>query len=170
MSKIKTRIPWSEANQIVKAASRRLRAKSIKFAFAGSWARKEETCGDLDLLVLEKDKELVRELLKDINGKERLEIYGAKRDDWESQLLYLYGSGTFNILMRSLAKRKGYLLSQYGLFDRKTNQRITTNEKKIFKLLGLNWIPPEERKSRSKTTDAHRLTQKHYPKLKIFDI
>lgn len=150
MSKIETRILWTEANQIVKAASRRLKAKKIKFAFAGSWARKELTCGDLDLLVLEKDKELVRELLKDIKGFERIEIYGTKRADWESQLLYLYGSGTFNIVMRSLAKRKGYLLSQYGLFDRKTNQRITTNEKKIFKLLGLNWIPPQCRKSRQK--------------------
>ncbi len=153
IGKIKTRISWSEANQIVIAASRRLKTKNIRFAFAGSWARKEETCGDLDLLVLEKDKELVRELLKDIKGSERIEIYGAKRNDWESQLLYLYGSGTFNILMRSLAKRKGYLLSQYGLFDRKTNQRITTNEKKIFKLLGLNWIPPEQRKAKKKPQD-----------------
>ncbi|MEO0114905.1 MAG: hypothetical protein ABIK93_05465 [candidate division WOR-3 bacterium] len=146
MSKIKTRISWSEANQIVKEASRKLRAQNIKFAFAGSWARKEATCGDLDLLVLEKDKELVKGLLKDIPGSERIEIYGAKKDDWESQLLYLYGSGNFNIMMRALAKRKGYLLSQYGLFDRKTNKRITTNEKKIFKILGLNWIPPEQRK------------------------
>lgn len=159
MSKIETRIPWTKANKIVRAASRKLKANNIKFAFAGSWARKEKTCGDLDLLVLEEDKESVRELLKDIKGSERIEIYGAKRDDWESQLLYLYGSGTFNIVMRSLAKRKGYLLSQYGLFDRKTNQRITTNEKKIFKLLGLNWIPPEERKFRNKpqiNTDKHR--------------
>jgi DNA polymerase (family 10) len=148
MSKIKTRIPWSKVNQIVKAASKVLEKAHIRYNFGGSWARKEETCGDLDLLVLEKDKEIVRELLKDIKGYERIEIYGAKRDDWESQLLYLYGSGTFNILMRSLAKRKGYLLSQYGLFDRKTNQRITTNEKKIFKLLGLNWVPPEERKAK----------------------
>ncbi len=148
MSKIKTRISLSEANEIVKVANRRLKAKRIKFAFGGSWARKEKTCGDLDLLVLEKDKELVRQLLRGIKGFERIEIYGAKRDDWESQLLYLYGSGTFNILMRSLAKRKGYLLSQYGLFDRKTNQRITTNEKKIFKQLGLDWIPPEERKAK----------------------
>lgn len=99
-------------------------------------------------MVLEKDKDIARELLRDIKGSERIEIYGAKIDDWESQLLYLYGSGTFNIVMRSLAKRKGYLLSQYGLFDRTTNQRITTNEKKIFKLLGLNWIPPEQRKSK----------------------
>ena len=148
MSKIKTRIPWFKANQIVKEASKVLEKTHIRYNFAGSWARKEETCGDLDLLVLEKDKEIVRELLKDIKGYERIEIYGAKRDDWESQLLYLYGSGTFNILMRSLAKRKGYLLSQYGLFDRKTNQRITTKEKKIFKLLGLNWLPPEERKAK----------------------
>jgi DNA polymerase (family 10) len=146
MSKIETRILWSEANQIVRDASRRLRAKSIKFAFAGSWARKEETCGDLDLLVFEKDKEFARKVLKDIKGSERIEIYGAHKDNWESQLLYLYGSGTFNIMMRALAKRKGYLLSQYGLFYRETNKRITTREKKIFKLLGLNWIPPEIRK------------------------
>jgi|GEM_PF-2719846 len=45
MSKIKTRIPWAEANQIVKAVSQRLKARKIKFAFGGSWARKETTCG-----------------------------------------------------------------------------------------------------------------------------
>ena len=62
MSKIKTRIPWSKANQIVKTASIVLEKAHIRFTFGGSWARKEETCGDLDLLVLEKDKEIVSEI------------------------------------------------------------------------------------------------------------
>lgn len=148
MSKIAKRLSWKAADKIVKEVSARLEKAGIKFAFAGSWARKEKTVGDLDLLVLENQKEKAREVLKGIKGEERIEIYGANEDDWESQLLYLYGDGTFNIILRALAKRKGYLLNQYGLFDRETNERITTSEKKIFEILGIKWIPPEKRKGK----------------------
>lgn len=147
MSK-KERISYKAASKIVKAASRLLKNAKIRFALGGSWARKERTIGDLDLLVLEKDKEKAREILKRIKGFEKIEIYGANKDDWESQLLYLYGSGTFNIMMRAIAKRKGFLLSQYGLFNRKTGKRVTTREKKIFRLLGLHWLPPEKRRTK----------------------
>ena len=148
MSKIAKRLSWEAADRIVKEASTRLKKAGIRFAFAGSWARKEKTVGDLDLLILSSQKEKAREVLKGIKGEERIEIYEANEDDWESQLLYLYGDGTFNIILRTLAKRKGYLLNQYGLFDRETNKRITTSEKRIFEILGLKWIPPEKRKRR----------------------
>lgn len=142
------RIPWAKADGIVKETSQRLRAAGIKFEIAGSWARKEETVGDIDLLVLEKDKERVRELLKEISGAERIEIYGASEEDWESQLLYLYGDGRFNIILRARAKRLGYLLNQYGLFERETGRRLTTKYQEIFEILGLEPIPPERRKRR----------------------
>jgi len=48
VSKIAKRIPWKVADRIVKEASERLEKAGIRFAFAGSWARKEKTVGDLD--------------------------------------------------------------------------------------------------------------------------
>lgn len=66
--------------------------------------------------------------------------------------LYAIGSGNFNLRMRALAKRKGYLLNQKGLYRRSTvNGKVTLtkvpikNEKEIFEKLGMRYRPPEER-------------------------
>ena len=72
-------------------------------------------------------------------------------------LLYSTGSKTFNIQMRSEAKRQGYDLSNFNLFDNGTvsngalqsgtigNPIYLKNEKEIFKFLGMEYVIPEER-------------------------
>ncbi|MCX7837041.1 MAG: hypothetical protein N2323_03675 [candidate division WOR-3 bacterium] len=147
MAKIKKRISYKEAEEMIKIIGERL--KDIKFGVYGSYIRKEETIGDLDMLIKEEDLEKVKELLKDLPFYERIEFYSLPRDyynSWESFALYLIGSGKFNIWLRSIAKRKGYLLNQYGLFKRDNGEMITSKEKEIFQILNIEFIPYEKRK------------------------
>ena len=48
--------------------------------------------------------------------------------------------------MRKIAIKKGFKLSEYGLFDKRTGKYIAgRTEKEVCKKLGLNWVKPESR-------------------------
>jgi DNA polymerase (family 10) len=67
------------------------------------------------------------------------ESYGAAAQ-------YFTGSIEHNIILRKIAIKKGYKLSEWGLFNRKTNEQIPTKtEKAVYNILGLKLIPPEKR-------------------------
>jgi len=149
MAKIKERITFSESQKIVEQIEKILKKENIKFGIYGSYIRKENTIGDIDILVNERDYEKTKNILKNFPFYERLEIYYLPeeyKDSWESFALYLVGSGKFNVWLRGIAKRKNFLLNQYGLFNRDTGELITTKEKEIFEILGVRFIPYEKRK------------------------
>lgn len=149
MAKIKERITFSESQKIVEQIEKILKKEKIKFGIYGSYIRKENTIGDIDILVNERDYEKTKNILKNFPFYERLEIYYLPeeyKDSWESFALYLVGSGKFNVWLRGIAKRKNFLLNQYGLFNRDTGELITTKEKEIFETLGVRFIPYEKRK------------------------
>jgi len=149
MAKIKERISFSESQKIVEQIKKILEKEKIKFGIYGSYIRKEDTIGDIDILVNERGYEKTKNILKNFPFYERLEIYYLPeeyKDSWESFALYLVGSGKFNIWLRGVAKRKNFLLNQYGLFNRDTGELITNKEKEIFEILGIRFIPYEKRK------------------------
>ena len=62
--------------------------------------------------------------------------------------LYFTSGKDFNIMIRQYALKKGYLLNEYGLYNRFTKEKIhVTKEIDIFNILGLNYIPMEHRRS-----------------------
>jgi len=74
------------------------------------------------------------------------------RDEMPFALLHYTGDQGFNIKLRMHAKRQGYKLNQYGLFDKDNNKvniplpksgRLT--EKKIMQFLNFKYEPPENR-------------------------
>lgn len=75
----------------------------------------------------------------------KLDAFRASTADEIPMLLYSTGSKEFNVIMRGVAKRKGYLLNQKGLF--KDNVRVTglDSEKAYFDVLGMQYKTPEER-------------------------
>ena len=149
MAKIKERISWEECDKIVKIIENILNKENIKFGVYGSYIRKEKDVGDIDILVYEKDYEKVKKILKNFDFYERIEIYSLPQEynaSWESFALYLIGCGEFNVWLRGIAKRKNFLLNQYGLFDRENFKLITNKEKEIFEILGIEFIPYEKRK------------------------
>ena len=145
--------------------------KEVKQAeLAGSLRRKKETIGDIDILISSDEKNrkkiitkfvflpLIKEVLakgdtkasviiKDFNKQVDVRIINP--DEWGSALLYFTGSKEHNVQLRTIAREKGYKISEYGLFDAKTDKRIAgATEEEIYKKLGFEWIPPEMREQK----------------------
>jgi DNA polymerase/3'-5' exonuclease PolX len=61
-------------------------------------------------------------------------------------LLYFTGSYEFNQEMRSQAKKLGYKLNEYGLYDNRTDEMIVVlSEQEMFTKLGMDYLSPNER-------------------------
>ena len=148
---------------------------SYTMIIAGSYRRKLETSGDIDMLITSnvfslkdvanlfiRKKIIVANFGQDDKpSKEKymcvahcpssdfhfhMDIVMLPEDEWGSGLLWFTGSKTFNVELRYTAKKKGYTLNQHGLFKRDTGERIPVfTEKEILAFLGKNWIPPEKR-------------------------
>lgn len=61
-------------------------------------------------------------------------------------LLYFTGSYEFNQNMRLEAKKQGYKLNEYGLYDNRNNDMIFIfSELEMFKILNMTYLPPNKR-------------------------
>jgi DNA polymerase/3'-5' exonuclease PolX len=76
----------------------------------------------------------------------KVDIFRSFVKNRHAMLLYSTGSKEFNIKMRSLAVRSGYLLNQTGLYKSNTKTPIKINsEKDYFKILGMEYVTPHNR-------------------------
>lgn len=79
----------------------------------------------------------------------KLDAFLADPDEYLFAMLYAIGSGKFNLRMRAVAKRKGYLLNQRGLYKRLENDVLEAvpikNEKDIFDILNIRYKIPSKR-------------------------
>lgn len=129
---------------------------------AGSIRRKEATIGDADLIVSEPLKEIEERVIKanspyvkivrgqdkrlDIDYKElRFNIFYAEPRYWGAMLFYLTGPSGYGIAYRKMAKAKGWVLNQYGLFDEEGNTIASRSEEEIYAALGKEYKKPELR-------------------------
>ncbi len=62
-------------------------------------------------------------------------------------LAYFTGSKEHNIVMRQLAIKKGWKLSEYGLFDKSDNVIAGKTEEEIYQRFGMGYIEPELREN-----------------------
>lgn len=150
---------------------------------AGSIRRRQETIGDVDILVAaERPREVMdafvalpiakEVLLKGptkssilTHGNLQIDLRVIKPDEYGAALQYFTGSKAHNIALRGLAMNKGLKLSEYGIFDERTGQRLGgTTEDEIYHILGMPWIPPELREDRGEIEAALR---RQLPKLII---
>jgi DNA polymerase (family 10) len=143
----------------------------------GSYRRKKPIVRDIDILFISKEKNDIQDYLSYLkkkfynkiwiyaNGefkistiiqpyrnnpdlKYKADIFICTKDNYYSTLLYSTGSKDHNIKMRAIARRKGYLLNQDGIFDLKTKKKINKSEdgeKKLFEILGMNYVAPDKR-------------------------
>ena len=142
------------------------------FEFCGSFRRKCETSGDIDILItheinknylsnivkiLTEQKLLIDHLTSTKGGKKymgvlmldfpcRIDIRFVEYDEYYTSLLYFTGSRDFNIKMRKKALTLGYTLNEYFLKNNNDNTIFEIHsEKDIFDFLELEYVEPFER-------------------------
>ncbi len=137
-----------------------------KINIAGSLRRMKETIGDIDILVASNQPDKVMDHFTNYDHVDRILLKGPTKtsvllDDniqvdlrviepksYGAALQYFTGSKEHNVQMRSIAIKKGYKLNEYGLFNKNTNTYISgEQEKEIYHLLDLQYIPPELREN-----------------------
>ena len=132
---------------------------------AGSFRRRKETVGDLDILVTSDDvdevmdalanHDLVEEVLQRGETKQRVRlIKGLEMDlrvvpakSYGAAMQYFTGSKEHNIVMRKRAQKQNLELNEYGLFSGEESVAGETEEE-VYEALGLAWVPPELREDR----------------------
>ncbi len=132
---------------------------------AGSLRRMKETIGDIDILASGTEvTDIIKSFVNmrgvtqilaagDTKGSVRVEegvqvdLRVVREDEFGAALQYFTGSKEHNIRLREIAKRKGLKISEYGIFkgEKKIGGRL---EEEIYKILGMEWIPPELRENR----------------------
>ncbi|MGH2795036.1 MAG: DNA polymerase/3'-5' exonuclease PolX, partial [Actinomycetota bacterium] len=136
--------------------------KSIQeVTYCGSLRRMCETIGDLDILAASNDAEAVMNAFDELpmvgrtiaRGDTKMTVITLKgvqvdlrvvpHDAWGAALIYFTGSKAHNIKIREMAVKRGWKLSEYGLFSVKTNKKMAAKtEEIVYAKLGLPWIPP----------------------------
>jgi len=132
---------------------------------AGSYRRRRDTVGDLDVVVTAADGAAVGDKLVGYENVAQVLAHGPTRTtvvlrsglqvdvravpeaSYGAALLYFTGSQAHNIALRAIAARRGWKLNEYGLFSGR--RRIAgVTEEEIYHKIGLTFIPPELREDR----------------------
>lgn len=138
---------------------------------AGSFRRRRDTVGDLDLLATGGKPEDVMEAFTghpdvvqvlgrgDTKSSVQLrqglqvDLRLVPAESFGAALLYFTGSKEHNIELRRIAIERGMSLNEYGLTKGKRRVAGRTEEE-VYRALDLDWIPPELREARGEVALA----------------
>jgi DNA polymerase/3'-5' exonuclease PolX len=149
-----------------------LKKFKFKFNICGSYRRKKNTSGDIDILIQKEDKSL-QEIIDILYKKKflvdhltecgstkymgfckiknshfmRIDIRLITKESYPFALLYFTGSKKTNTMMRNKAIKLGFKLNEYSLVkvNESNTQIYLDSEELIFDYLKLDYIKPENR-------------------------
>lgn len=175
ITKIKTygqRFLWWDAQAIALPLLKKIAAfKDVKkVEMAGSFRRKLETVGDLDILAASRSPlKVINTFIKQpfikkviskgptkasvlLNEGIQVDFRVVSEEEFSFGLIYFIGSKEHNIVIRQMAKKLGLSLSEYGFepIDHKKPifpKRYKPTEDEIYRILGLCYMPPEIREN-----------------------
>ena len=138
---------------------------------AGSFRRRRDTVGDLDVLVTAVDPAAVTRRFVEYDEVAHVLASGATRssvvlasglqvdlrvvapDRLGSALVYFTGSKAHNVAMRRIAQEAGLKINEYGVF--RGSRRIAGDtEESVYAAIGLDWVTPELREDRGELEAA----------------
>jgi DNA polymerase (family 10) len=140
---------------------------------AGSYRRRKETVGDLDILVTCKKGSPVMKGFVEYDEVDAVISRGTTRGtvllrsglqvdlrvvaqiSYGAALYYFTGSKAHNIAVRMIAVKKKLKINEYGVFKGKRRVAGRT-EKEVFKAVGLRYIEPELRENRGEIEAARK--------------
>ena len=142
---------------------------------AGSFRRRRETVGDLDLLVTSSAAEKVFDTFSALPEVKQVRLRGGTKETvvldhglqvdlrvvepaaFGAALQYFTGSKDHNVHLRTIARDRGLKINEYGVF--RGEERIGgRTEPEVYATLGLPWIPPELREDRGEIESAEHGT------------
>lgn len=147
-------------------------ARGVKrLIVAGSYRRRKQTVGDLDVLATaKKDTDIIRRFTRypDVDevissGKTRSTVHlrnGLQVDlrvvpevSYGAALHYFTGSKSHNIALRKMAQKRGLKINEYGVY--RGDKRIAgRTEEEIYKLFRMDYTEPELRENRGEIEAA----------------
>jgi DNA polymerase (family X) len=174
------RIVLHEAEQYARAIVEYLKAGGgiEEIDVAGSFRRRKETIGDLDIVVtcapatapavIERFGKFgdVTQVASQGDTRSTVRLSGGLQVDlrvvdpgcFGAAMQYFTGSQAHNIELRKIAQSKNLKLNEYGVF-KGTKCISGRTEQEVYAALGLDWIPPEMRENRGEIALAkeHKL-------------
>ncbi|MBB6348821.1 DNA polymerase/3'-5' exonuclease PolX [Nonomuraea muscovyensis] len=142
-----------------------------RVAHAGSLRRMKDTIGDIDILavapvsVMEefRAQPYVAEVIAAGDKKTsvrttsgvQVDLRVVPAESWGAAMQYFTGSKEHNVAIREMAVKKGWKLSEYGLFE---GERVIAaeSEEDIYAALGMQFVPPPLREDGGEVRAALR--------------
>ena len=160
---------WDIAHQLHAHLSKVKGVTQVEIA--GSFRRRRDTIGDLDLVACGGRAEAVMDAFTghpsvaevlgrgDTKSSVRLgnglqvDVRHVPEKSFGAALLYFTGSKSHAIEIRKIAVAKGWSLNEYGLTE---GERVIASrtEEEIYRALGMAWIPPELREANDEVERA----------------
>lgn len=167
------RTPLSEIEPVAERLRERLQGLPgvEQVTVAGSYRRRKETVGDLDLVATARDSRPVMEAFTGDEQVERVVSRGPTRssvrlksgqdvdlrvvaaESYGAALFYFTGSRAHNLHLRKLAIERGWKINEYGVYDGERKIAGETEED-LYRAFDLPWFPPELRENRGEIEAA----------------
>jgi len=188
LAKRPKRFKLLDADQLVRALIEYLRegGNIEQLEVAGSYRRRMETVGDIDILAASDNAKPVMQRFQTYPEVERVIAAGTTRGtvilrsglqvdlrilpqrSYGAALHYFTGSKAHNIAVRTLGVERGLRISEYGIFrvpkgkkaeevGIEEGERIGgATEQDVFRSVDLDWVPPELREDRGEIQAAQK--------------
>ena len=151
-----------EAEPIAQGVVKQLEPYCLRIEIAGSIRRKRPEVGDIEVVYIPRmgDMFSIVEIVKKWYKKKgephglytqrllpegiKLDLFRAKPDNWGYILAIRIGSADFSKRLASAWVKAGYH-GEEGMLTKDGKTIPVREEKDLFRLVGMKWIPPEER-------------------------
>jgi len=143
-----------------------------RITIAGSFRRRKETVGDLDIVITSADPLSAMDHFSSYPGITEIVSKGPTRStvilrgnlqvdlrrvdtrSYGAALHYFTGSKAHNIAIRKMAQERGWKVNEYGVYDEKMLPIAGEDEAGIYRLFGMEYIEPELREDRGELEAA----------------